>query len=86
MHGSFREKQPTDPWAWLPPLLNAVLSLALAISVAIFFRVLFGLRHSFELAEERVWMAVVGFLAIEGYLVRRVFLDGRRALKIWRRR
>jgi len=86
MHGFLRSKPPVDPWAWVPPFLSAVLSLALAIALAIFFRILFGLRHTFELAEERVWIAVVGCLAIEAYLVRRTFLDGRRALIHWRNR
>jgi hypothetical protein len=81
-----RDKPPTGRWDWVPPLLSAVLTLALAIGVAIFFRVLIDLRQTLQLAEERLWIAVAGFLAIEAYLLRRAFLDGRRALGSWRRR
>jgi hypothetical protein len=66
--------------------MSAVLSLALVIGVAILFRVLFRLRESLNLTEERLWILALGFLAIEAYLGRRAFLDGRRARGKWRGR
>jgi hypothetical protein len=75
-----------DSWAWLPPSLTSVVAVALIVAIAILVRVLFRLRDSLSLTENKMWILVAGIVLIEAYLGRRAFLEGRRALASWRRR
>jgi hypothetical protein len=74
---------PPDPTGWIPDGVAAVVLIALAVALAWFFRVLLRIQDRLALAD-RIWILVLGFLLIEVYVIRRAWIQGARAIRLWR--
>lgn len=58
-----------DPHAWVPEAIHGAALVSLAVAVAFFVRVFYGVRAKIGLDGERGLALVIGFLAIELYLL-----------------